>query len=180
MRPRDDGRLSRGGGSLLDAYSSGPSRNMDAPRYGVAAPAAFPSRNSLGSSRGGESLLDQYGGGGGGGIDMRGRNEGRGGGNRWDNRRSPSPPSRQRPAPARAPTRDAKFGLSGRARDAASSPYSSRFERRRSRSPIDRRVGNSAAGGWSPKDNRAAKGDEEVPPTKELFVGESSCCWLPR
>jgi hypothetical protein len=183
-RHRDDGRLPIVGGSLLDAYSSGPSRTAEPPRYGGPPPAAFPSsRSSLGSSRGGsESLLDQYGGGGGSSMDMRGRDDGRGvggsGGNRWDNRRSPSP-SRKRPAPTRAATYETKFGLTPRAREPPPSPYASRFERRRSRSPIDRRVGSRGGSGRSPKDIRGAKGDEEVPPTKELFVGDSPLLWLP-
>ena len=162
-RNRDESRLHRGGGSLLDAYSS------EQPRFGGAsAAAAPPTRNSLdGVRRGGESLLDQYGGG---EMDLRGRDMGRGGGgsNRWDTRRSPSPPYAR-------PTRDAKFGLPGRqAREPPQSAYSSKYDRRRSRSPIDRRVGNREEVRRSPKDSRGPKGDEEVPPTKELFVGDFS------
>ena len=168
-RVGDDGRLPRGGGSLLDAYSSGPSRNPETLRYGGATAAAAPARSSMVRGRGGaESLLDQYGGGVGDGLDHR--REG-GGGNRWDDRRSPSPSSRQRAALARPPHRDTKFGFSGRTREAPPSTYpSSRFERRRSRSPADRRAGSRGGDGRSPKE-RGGKGDEEVPPTKELFVG---------
>jgi hypothetical protein len=161
-RNRDESRLHRGGGSLLDAYSS------EQPRYGGASAAAPPlSRNSLdGVRRGGESLLDQYGGG---EMDLRSREVGRGGGgggsNRWDNRRSPSPPYAR-------PTREGKFGLPGRpAREPLPSAYSSKYDRRRSRSPVDRRVASREGVRRSPKDGRGAN-DEEVPPTKELFVGD--------
>ena len=170
-RNREDGRLPRAGGSLLDEYSSQPSRNAEPPRFGGPAAATLPSsRSSLGSGRGGrESLLDQYGGAGDSSMEMRSRDVGRGAwvSSRWNDRRSPSPPRRPTAAP---PMRESKFGLAGKAREPPSSVHSSRFERHRSRSPVDRR-----GSGRLPKDSRGAKGDEEVPPTKELFEGASLC-----
>jgi hypothetical protein len=179
-RNRDDGRLPSSGGSLLDAYSSQPSRNADAPRFGASAAAALvSSRSSLGSSRGGgESLLDQYGGSGDGNADLRSRDLGRSAwaSSRWSGRRSPSPPRR---AAAALPVREGKFGFPGKTREPYSSAYPSRFDRNRSRSPVERRGSGRGGSARSPKDARGGKGDEEVPPTKELFVGDLTLCESP-